>query len=282
MKKILILGHRSFVATGLYELLKEKQLDVTCFSRGKEGRENDIVTGDVYQLPYNIHLRTTYDVVINFILIKNGSLQENIAYTEALIRFCKERGVKHLVHLSSIMVYENGIRIIDEQTRIESDTLKRGYGQAKIEVDRYLTNLKDLPFSITLVRPGYVLAQDRPCPFVKRLPLGISLILGDKKSIQPMVRREDIHTALLNMINGDRFDPVFLFTPNESVTKYAYAKQLFGGMVVSLPRSFILGAAGLLKRLGMIKADLYVRVEGMYIRSVYNSSFTQKRLNTKF
>ena len=282
MKKVLILGNRSFVATGLYELLKQNQLDVSCFSRGKEAKENDFIAGDVYQLHQNVYLKNAYDAVINFILIKDGSFEENIAYIDSLIRFCKDSGIKHLIHFSSIMVYENGAPFIDEQTAIETATMKRGYGQIKIEIDKYLAALKDLPFSITFVRPGYVLADDRPCPFIKRLPLGISIILGDKKSIQPIVKRQDIHRALLHMINGDCYDPVFLFTPDKSITKYAYAKQIFGGIVVGLPRSLVLGAAGMLKSMGIVKPDLYVRVEGMYIQSVYNSSYTQNRLNIKF
>jgi nucleoside-diphosphate-sugar epimerase len=282
MKKVLILGNRSFVATGLYELFKQSQLDVTCFSRGSEGREGDFIKGDVFQMQQNRFLGDAYDTVINFILIKDGNLQDNIAYIDSVIKLCKRKGVKHLVHFSSIMVYENGAKYIDEQTAIEGKTMKRGYGYIKIEVDRYLAALKDLPFSITFVRPGYVLAEDRPCPFIKRLPFGISMILGDKKSIQPIVKREDIHRALLHMVRGNFFDPVFLFTPDKSISKYAYAKQAFGGVVLGLPRGLILGAAGLLKSMGVVKSELFVRVEGMYIRSVYNSAFTQSRLNIKF
>ena len=47
MKKVLVCGHRSFVATGLINELEKSGISYDCFSRGEENREGNIVTGDV-------------------------------------------------------------------------------------------------------------------------------------------------------------------------------------------------------------------------------------------
>lgn len=281
-KNILICGYRSFVASGLYDKFIESGYRVDCFTRGDELRNQNVVTGDINNLLNNKHLDSEYDIVINFIILKDKGVSENVEYIKSLVDFCKIKKVNHFIHFSSIMVYDNNEKYIDEFTKIEINTFKKGYGEVKIETDRYLESLTDLPFKISLIRPGYVLDDHRPCPFIKKLPLGFSIIKGDKKSVQPIVKREDIHKALISMIKRDCFDPVFLFTPNNNITKYQYAKEKEGGIIVGLPKWLILGTAKLLFNFKLINAALFVRIESMYIRSVYNSSHTQSRLNIKF
>ena len=55
-KKILICGHRSFVATGLINKFKTAGIDFDCFSRGKEERNGNVVTGDVFLMHQNSEL----------------------------------------------------------------------------------------------------------------------------------------------------------------------------------------------------------------------------------
>lgn len=281
-KNILICGYRSFVAFGLYNKLIEAGYRVDCFTRGEELGNQNFVTGDINNLLNNKYFDIEYDIVINFIILKDKSVSENLRYIKYLVDFCKLKKVSHLIHFSSIMVYDNNEKYIDESTKIETNTFKKGYGEVKIETDRYLESLTGLPFEISLIRPGYVLGDHRPCPFIKKLPLGFSVIKGDKKSVQPIVKREDIHKALINMIKKDYFDPVCLFTPNNSITKYQYAKEKEGGIIIGLPKWLILGTAKLLFKIKFINEALFVRIESMYIRSVYNSSYTQSRLNIKF
>ena len=69
-KKILICGHRSFVATGLINKFKTAGIDFDCFSRGKEERNGNVVTGDVFLMHQNSELSENYDIVVNYILLK--------------------------------------------------------------------------------------------------------------------------------------------------------------------------------------------------------------------
>ena len=283
MKNILIIGYSSFVGRGLEHVLLSKGFNVDCFKRELfEKRENNFVLGDISNFKTNTNFKNKYDIIINFVILKDKGVNENIEYISTLIEFCKQKQVSQLIHFSSIMVYANNEKEINEATAIETVTQKRGYGEVKIEVDKYLLSLKDLAFKVSLVRPGYVLADDRPCPFVKKLPLGISIIKGNRKSVQPIIKRTDIHIALLNMIQLGSVEQVYLFTPSQKTTKYDYAKQNFGGIVLSLPKWIVLGASRLLLKLKLIAPSLFVRVEGMYIESVYDSSYTEKVLNIKF
>lgn len=280
--RILIIGKSSFVATGLYEKLKAESLEVDCFSRGAATRNQDIVGGDLATLTSNAFLKQEYDIVINYVILKDKGIAENIEFIKSLVDFCSVKKVQRLIHFSSIMVYDNNEPYIDESTEIEKNTFKTGYGEVKIAVDYYLASLTNLPFSISFIRPGYVLAADRPCPFVKNLPFGITIIKGDKNSKQPIVKREDIHQALLNMIANNPSQSVYLFVPNKELTKYDYAKEHFGGLLVPLPKWLLLGFSRLFLRLNLMKKSFYVRIEGMYIESKYNSKKTEEALTIKF
>lgn len=276
MAKILICGATSFVATGLKELLSQKGCEVDTF-----GRKN----GSYLQIDRYEGLSKQYDIVINFAVLKNQSMEENVRYMEALVQMCKEHGVKKLIHFSSIMVYNYHLGKLNENSPIETvkDTMMEGYGKIKIAVDEYLNAVKeDLPFEVVMVRPGYVLAEGRPAPFIKRLPGGISVILGNKKSKQPIVRREDIHEALVRIIETEKNLPVYHLFQNNDITKYAFAKQTVGGVILTLPKVIFERIPYLLMKLHVIKPALYSRFDGMYNYNIASSEITEKKLNMQF
>jgi nucleoside-diphosphate-sugar epimerase len=282
IKKILLCGTRSFVATGLYETLIKAGFQVDCFTRGKEERNGDQVSGDVFKFANNPFLASHYDIVINFIVIKDGSLADNLQYAKEVVELCRIKTATRLVHISSIMVYDNNDPLINEKTELEQGTDKTGYGFVKIEVDRYLQSLEKLPFSVSFIRPGYVLAADRTAPFIKRLPLGYVVIKGNRNSIMPIVRRETIHKAIVNVLELKDVKKTYLFTPSYKQTKYEFAKSMGHKRIISLPKWLILGTSKLFVRLGLLSKSFYVRIEGMYIESKYDSTQTEKELNIKF
>ena len=276
MAKILICGATSFVATGLKELLLQKGYEVDTF-----GRKN----GSYLQIDRYEGLGKQYDIVINFAVLKNLSMEENVRYMEALVQICKVKHVKKLIHFSSIMVYNYHLGKLNENSPIDTvkDTLMEGYGKIKIAVDEYLNAVKEgLPFEVVMVRPGYVLADGRPAPFIKRLPGGISVILGNKKSKQPIVRREDIHEALVRIIETEKNLPVYHLFQNNDITKYAFAKQTVGGVILTLPKVIFERIPYLLMKLHVIKPALYSRFDGMYNYNIASSKITEKKLNMQF
>ncbi len=278
---ILICGTTSFVAQGFADLCRKMGYQVDTFSRGNHGTISGLYT----EIDKKQSLAQHYDVVVNFAVLKDESVAENIRYAKALVTMCKEKGVKKLIHFSTIMNYSYGEKNITEETPIEklSKTYKKGYAEIKIATDEYLLSEKEaLPFELILVRPGYVLADNRPCPFIKQLPMGITIIKGNKKSKQPIVKRKEIHLALLNIIKTEHNDGIYHLFPNDGMTKYRYAKETIGGMVLTMPKWLFKGLPFLMCKIGMMPKALYSRFEGMYIESDFSSERTEKKLMLKF
>ena len=204
---------------------------------------------------------------------------------KSLVEMCRQKHVKKLIHFSSIMVYSYHLGKLDENSPIDTvaNTMMEGYGKIKIACDEFLNSIKQsFPFEVVMVRPGYVLADNRPAPFIKRLPCGVSVILGNKKSRQPIVKREDIHLALLKIIETDKNLPVYHLFQNNDITKYNFAKQTVGGLILVLPKFIFEGLPRLMMKMGMMKKALYSRFDGMYNYNVASSTMTESKLNIKF
>lgn len=276
MKKILICGATSFVAKGFKELLIQQGFDVDTF-----GRKD----GGYLEIDKNPMLADSYEAVVNFAVLKDQSIKDNVSYMKSLVEMCKQKQVKKLIHFSSIMVYSYHLGKLDENSPIDTvvNTMMEGYGKIKIACDEFLNSIKQsLPFEVVMVRPGYVLADNRPAPFIKRLPCGVSIILGNKKSRQPIVKREDIHLALLKIIETDKNLPVYHLFQNNDITKYNFAKQTVGGLILVLPKFIFEGLPRLMMKMGLMKKALYSRFDGMYNYNVASSTMTESKLNIKF
>ena len=275
-KKILICGATSFVAKGFKELLIQQGFDVDTF-----GRKD----GSYLEIDKNPMLADSYEAVVNFAVLKDQNIENNISYMKSLVEMCRQKHVKKLIHFSSIMVYSYHLGKLDENSPIDTvaNTMMEGYGKIKIACDEFLNSIKQsLPFEVVMVRPGYVLADNRPAPFIKRLPCGASVILGNKKSRQPIVKREDIHLALLKIIETDKNLPVYHLFQNNDITKYNFAKQTVGGLILVLPKFIFEGLPRLMMKMGMMKKALYSRFDGMYNYNVASSTMTESKLNIKF
>lgn len=275
-RKILICGATSFVAKGFKELLIQHGFDVDTFGRKK---------GSYLEIDKNPMLADSYEAVVNFAVLKDQSIEDNVSYMKSLVEMCKQKQVKKLIHFSSIMVYSYHLGKLDENSPIDkvANTMMEGYGKIKIACDEFLNSIKQsLPFEVVMVRPGYVLADNRPAPFIKRLPCGVSVILGNKKSRQPIVKREDIHLALLKIIETDKNLSVYHLFQNNDITKYNFAKQTVGGLILVLPKFIFEGMPRLMMKMGLMKKALYSRFDGMYNYNVASSTMTESKLNIKF
>lgn len=285
MSKILICGATSFVAKGLAELLRSKGHEIDCFSRGKNSKNGKVITGNYLTIDNNENLPLSYDIVINYAVIKDGTVASNLKYIKSLVKMCQDKGVKKLIHFSSVMTYGYHVGMINENTPIETleETWKKGYGEFKIAVDQYLMSIREsLPFEVVFVRPGYVLADNRPCPFIRPLPLGFTLIKGDNKSKQPIVKREDIHEAILKIIETDDNIPVYHFFPNDGMTKYRFAMQMGYKHLIPMPRLIFKYLPWLMMKMGIMPKAMYSRFDGMYNECEFSSELTEKKLEIKF
>lgn len=286
MKKILICGHRSFVATGLMQTLKDKGMDVDCFSRGEEERNDNVVTGDVTKIEKNQFLGS-YDTVINFIILKEKSIEENINYIQSLLSFCKTKGVKNLLQISSISVYPNETIEVDENSEIEEDYHnKGGYASIKVAVDRYLLSNPVEGLNVSFVRPGYIYTKNREISkagiFVSKF--GLNVLLGDKKTTLPLINREVLHEALFRIIECRTKNKVYLILnkDKEEGTKFKFVVNQWNVKPICLPHGLIMMTAKILTNIGVLKRRHYLKFVGLFKRTWFNSSESEKMLGMSF
>jgi nucleoside-diphosphate-sugar epimerase/predicted dehydrogenase len=291
MTRVLVLGHRSFAARGLAEMLRAEGHQVTFFSRGREGRSGDAVTGDVSKLAGNPHFDAGYDTVINYILLADAGTEENEAFLAALLALCAAKGVRHLVHLSSISVYKGSAKLVHEETETESDPTRKGsYGAVKVIQDNYLKRHCPSSLALTLCRPGFILGAGVMNPLVGtafRTPFNFLLGFGNLKCHIPVTTRDLVNRALVRIVAtppagrevvvlADRASP----TKREFVS-YANRELGYGARCLSLPVWLWLTAAffgQILVRLAGLKLGLYRIVRNACRRQSFCAEASEKRL----
>ncbi|MDR0605628.1 MAG: NAD-dependent epimerase/dehydratase family protein [Bacteroidales bacterium] len=285
-KKILILGHKAYISLGLIEKLQETGFQVSCFSRGEEQKNGNIITGNVFTLTSNTQFDDHYDTVINFILLKDRNISENIRYLKSLTDFCELKKVKRLIHISSISVYANDEKYVNETTLIETNTGSKGmYSALKIEIDKYLSSINNPSFELCFVRPGFVISESIKSPLAGiaiKLPLNFCFLLGHKRTSLPLVDRDILQTALINIVKSKDIMNVYLLLKNNGGTKYSYLKDNLKLRVILMPKWLIFSAMSALKFTGILNDARYAKLTGLLKETYFDSSKTEKELNLKF
>jgi nucleoside-diphosphate-sugar epimerase len=285
-EKVLVLGHRSYISLGLIDKLQEAGFQVTCFSRGKEQKTGNIITGNVFNLTSNHLFDDKYDVVINFILLKDKDVAENIRYIKSVKDFCELKNVKRLIHISSISVYANDEKYVNEATPIETNIHGKGmYSAQKIEVDKYLSSINNSSFELCLVRPGFVVSDEIKSPLsgiAIQLPLNHCLLLGNKSTSLPLIERNILQTALIEIIRKKQIQKIYLLLKNNRGTKYNYVKDTVHFKVLYLPKLPILFAASILKCIRLLNFSKYQKIKGLFKDTYFDSSQSEKELGLKF
>lgn len=283
-EKILICGHRSFVATGLIDAFQEHGVTCDCFSRGKVERNGNVITGDVMEMADNPYL-SQYETVINFIILKDASIEQNVAYIRSLLQFCKKAGVKRLIQISSIAVYPNDAERVNEDSELEIAGNKSGYAAIKLAVDKYLLEHPVEGMQITFVRPGFVYAKNAEVSkaglVVSRC--GVHILLGDKKTVLPKINRKDLHEALVRIAFAKEADNVYLvFNSNAGQTKYDFVSRQWNINPICLPTSFVVLAAKCLNKVRIISNTNLKRIIGLFKRTQFDNHRTEERLSMQF
>lgn len=285
--KVLLCGHRSMASRGLIDSLSSKEgVEIDCFSRGKIQKEGNIITGDVFNMVDNPFLSKTYDVVVNFIIIEDEfTIEKNLEYLKSLVAFCSLRGVKKLVHISTISVYPNAASYINESSHIENNTIKKGiYASMKLECDKYLIQCKNKGFKIVFVRPGYVVTTGEAVRWggiMLALPMGWGILLGNKKTSLPLIERSIMIEAITLIIMNDYPIDSFLLLENNKGTKYEYIRKYTARKIIVLPKCLVMGIAIFLKSIHIISMNKYYQIFGLFKNTYFDSSNTEKFLNLK-
>lgn len=203
-QRILLLGHRAYAAQGLLELLERQGHDVYTFSRGSDARDGKSIKGSVFTMHENPHLKEHFDIVINYILLKDELVEPNERFIDSLLKMCANCTVKRLIHISSVSVYSGNVTHVREDSPTETDPAKKGsYGGLKVAADQYIINHAPPGLVTTFVRPGFVLAPGLISPMVgmaAKMPWNQLLLLGAPDNQLPVIRRDLLSQAVAKVV----------------------------------------------------------------------------------
>jgi nucleoside-diphosphate-sugar epimerase len=179
---------------------------VTAFSRGPVATSDNVVTGPVDQIHDNPHLDQPFDTVINYIVLKDETVEPNVLFMESLLEFCRRRAIKHLIHISSISSYKASETNVTEDAADETEPTKKGpYGALKVAQDQCVIKGTPAGTAVTLVRPGFVLGSGLMNPIIgtaARLPWNKLLVIGNARSEIPVTTRELVNEAVTKLVSS--------------------------------------------------------------------------------
>jgi hypothetical protein len=114
--KILILASSSFAATGLPESLTAAGHEVWTFNRSPLANAGPQDLSGRYEQLEDIAAQAlpTCDVLINYAIVKNGTIEQNIAMADLVMSAARRLGVKRFIHISSISVLPSITGVVNE------------------------------------------------------------------------------------------------------------------------------------------------------------------------
>lgn len=248
-QRVLVTGHRSFAAKGFVDLLRSRGHEVWTFSRGPVTGDDHAITGDVNRLHENPHLPEQIDSVVNYLIVKDGTIADNDAYLQSLVTFCSAHAVKRLVHLSSVSVFAGNVTGVTEDSEVESDPTQKGsYGSLKVAADLFLLKHRPAGTRLTMMRPGFILGEGHGDPIIGmgfRVSRNRVLLLGDEHNHLPLTDRPILHASLVAALEQEETADVSNYlildpaAPSRRQWLEANCRILgIGERVVALPRWF--------------------------------------------
>jgi nucleoside-diphosphate-sugar epimerase len=298
-RRVLINGSSAFAASGLPDHLINNGFLVDGLAKRLPIRPTDgykQLVGDLGNASAIEGLSASYDTLVNYVVLKDKSIPQNLAYIDSILQFCTERDVKRLVHISSVSCYPGDSKLLDEFHLIEDKPEKKGtYGALKVACDQYL--LKNTPKSIQLVfvRPGFILGNGLVDPIVGmgfRTSWNRLLLLGDPKNVVPITTREILNAAISSILNKSKEDeslPAYLIVDPDSPTRREFIDFLsqhagYGYSSITFPPFFWKIAAigaGLFERAVGTRFNARRILKNAAGRQGFNSEKTSKFLGLK-
>ncbi len=203
--KVLILGSSSFAATGLPEKLGAAGHEVWTFNRSApaDAGPRDLC-GPYASLQQACAPMAGCDVLVNYAIVKNGTIEDNITLTNTVMAAARSLGVKRFVHISSISVLPSVEGTVNEESPAVEARWKGVYSRVKAAVEKHvIEQWKDGVLDI--VRPGFILAPGLVDSMVGtglKLPTGQVLGLGSKRTVIMLIHRDTVNEALARIIGA--------------------------------------------------------------------------------
>lgn len=198
--KILLLASSSFAATGLSESLRAAGHEVWTFNRTALANAGDRDLSGSYEKLGELaaEAMATCDVLINYAIVKNGTIEQNLALADTIMAAARHLKVKRFIHISSISVLPSLRGVVNEDAVAVEAKWKGIYSRVKAAVETHVV-AQWKHAELDVVRPGFILAQGLVDSMVgtgMKLPTGQVLGLGNRKTVIMLVHREAVNQAL--------------------------------------------------------------------------------------
>jgi nucleoside-diphosphate-sugar epimerase/predicted dehydrogenase len=202
--KILLLASSSFAATGLPQRLQSAGHDVWTFNRALPSQHTPNDLAGSYDQLGEIASREMgqAEVLINYAIVKNGSIEQNIAQLDLIMKAARSLGVKRFIHISSISVLPSINGTLNEDAAAVDAQWKGVYSRIKAAVEQHVIHSWKSGH-LDIVRPGFILAPgvvDSMVGTGKALPTGHVLGLGNRKTVIMLIHRDTVNEALTKLV----------------------------------------------------------------------------------
>jgi hypothetical protein len=134
------------------------------------------------------------------------------------------------------------------------------------------------------VRPGFVISETIKSPLsgiAIKLPMNYCLLLGNKKTSLPLIDRNVLQMALVQIIKSKQLMDTYLLLKNNKGTKYHYVKT-FNLRIIPLSKRFVLFAASILKGIRILNLSKYQKIKGLFKDTHFDSSVSESVLGIRF
>ena len=290
--KVLVFGSSSFAGKCLEARLAGAGHEVYHFNRGPVASDGRRITGGLEGLEDNPHWPKQIDAIINYTLLKDQTVEENIEFCARLLALARRVGCGRLIHISSVSAYKFSSRVIDENAEVESDPANKGaYAALKVATENYLRkHAGDVP--LVFVRPGFILGEGLVSATVGtavKIPGGKLMILGNAQDTMPLTTRAILDDSLLALVEREQVQPGenFLVVDSHSPSKREYVEYCAHRLgqakeVWTLPAALWLGIAavaqGLLNLVGKGETKVWQKFYSVSKVYRYDSARTAARL----
>lgn len=221
--KILLLASSSFAATGLLDQLRAARHEVWTFNRSALPQAGSRDLAGAYDKLGDIaHAEMQEcDVLINYAIVKNGTIEQNIRMTDLIMEAARRLGVKRFIHISSISVLPSITGTVDEDVSAVDAKWKGSYSRVKAAVEQHII-AQWKTGELDIVRPGFILAEGLVDSMVgtgMKLPTGQVLGLGNRKTVIMLIHRDTVNEALTKIASAPlpdapKMKPFMLVAPN--------------------------------------------------------------------
>ena len=192
------------------------------------------------------------DIVIHCGAAMKGGWPEHkggtVVGTHNVIDACKAHGVKQLVHISSMSVFDwagsSEGAPVDETVNLEPRAEERGaYTRAKLEAERLVSHAAEIGLPAVILRPGQIFGGGINLikGAVARNAGGRWLVLGDGKLELPLVYIDDVVDAVMKSIERKLIKGEVIQLVDPEVLTQEAVLGLAGGAraILRVPRAIV-------------------------------------------